>query len=407
MRTTVLVGLAALVGLAGVAFPVAAQEVTAEVRTWSGESWRLMEPSLEVFYTIMPKGKAGRGARGQMQSRESGQTNVLGQTLTGELGADPQQGHKRGEFVILFREGIETQIAFGRIKSLQFFRQPVEKSPLPPYVAATHFRYFATAELVDGSRVEGDYINLGTTVLRGMTPEGRVDIPWEDVENVSFASGDTPEPTRRDEKVALAATVITELPVPRPIVPPPARRQIAPSKKAPEVPKPPAQERQGTRERTAPEATPTIAQPTQEEKPQEEKKLALRSPVAKPPTPQVPELLKRDVVFDFDSLLLSDDAKVALNTFGTWLKANPDTTIVMKGRCEKRERGTNAYNLALGELRFKAIREYLVAAGIDGHRISTGSDDEERPVVLGPDEAPWQCNRHVHLEVVKLEGPVR
>ncbi len=197
MRTYVLVGLAALVGLAGVAPPVAAQEATAEVRTWSGESWRLMQPSLEVFYTIMPKGQAGGGS-GSMESLESSVSGggILERTQTRELGASaPKQGHKRSEVVTLFREGAEMRIPFGRIKSLQFFRQPVEKSPLPPYVAATHFRYFATAELVDGSRVEGDYVSLGTTVLRGMTPQGRVDIPWEEIENVRFESAWGPQPT--------------------------------------------------------------------------------------------------------------------------------------------------------------------------------------------------------------------
>ncbi|MFQ5520232.1 MAG: peptidoglycan-associated lipoprotein Pal, partial [Candidatus Methylomirabilia bacterium] len=77
-----------------------------------------------------------------------------------------------------------------------FFRQPVEKSPLPPYVAATHFRHSATVVLVDGSSVEGDYVNLGTTVLRGMTPEGRVDIPWREIENVRFERTMVPKATQ-------------------------------------------------------------------------------------------------------------------------------------------------------------------------------------------------------------------
>jgi hypothetical protein len=49
-----------------------------------------------------------------------------------------------------------------------------------------HFRYAATAVMNDGSRVEGDYINLGTLVLRGQTTEGRLDISWEDIESVRF-----------------------------------------------------------------------------------------------------------------------------------------------------------------------------------------------------------------------------
>jgi peptidoglycan-associated lipoprotein len=413
MRTHVLIGLVALVGLAGVAPPVAAQEVTAEVRTWSGESWRLMQPSFEVFYTILPKGKVVGGSNG-MQSP--------GSSVGISEGQAPMQGHKRKEVVIFFREGAEMQIPFARIKSLQFFRQPVEKSPLPPYVAATHFRYFATAELVDGSHVEGDYVNLGTMVLRGMTPQGRVDVPWEEIENVRFETEGFPRPTA-EERVALAS-VVTEPPRPAPKAPAPLKRQITPPKKAPDVPQPTAAEQKVARRSAFTEPpvpkpkapaslkrqvtplkeAPKVPQPTIEEE-----KVARRSALTELPVPipKVPAPVKRDVVFDFNSLLLSDDAKVALNAFGKWLKANPDTTIVMEGHCDERERGTDAYNLALGELRLKAVREYLVTAGINEHRISTATDGQERPVVLGHDLSAWKCNRRVHLQVVKVEGPSR
>jgi hypothetical protein len=93
MRTILLAGLASLVGLTGVAPPVAAQEVTAEVRTWSGESWRLIQPSLEVFYTIPPKGQAG-GVSGRTESLESSVAGggILERTQTRELGASaPKQ----------------------------------------------------------------------------------------------------------------------------------------------------------------------------------------------------------------------------------------------------------------------------------------------------------------------------
>ena len=60
MKTKMLNGMLVLAGLVGVALPAAAQDVTAEVRTWTGESWRLTQPSLEIFYTIMPEaGEAG------------------------------------------------------------------------------------------------------------------------------------------------------------------------------------------------------------------------------------------------------------------------------------------------------------------------------------------------------------
>jgi peptidoglycan-associated lipoprotein len=382
MRTHVLVCLIALVGLAGVATPVAAQEATAEVRTWSGESWRLTQPSLEVFFTIVEKGKARGGVPEGMESIESAvDTDILERTAAREAEApEPKQGHTRKEVVTFFREGVEMQIPFARIKSLQFFRHPVEKSPFPPYLAATHFRHFATAELVDGSRVEADYVNLGTTVLRGMTPQGRVDIPWQDIENVRFESAWGPQPSVEEQRVTLASTV-TQHPRPAPKAPAPLKRQITPLKEAPKV------------------SQPTV----------EEERVARRSALTEPPVPipEAPEPVKRDVVFDFNSLLLNDDAKVVLSAFGKWLKANPDTKIVMQGHCDERERGTNAYNLAIGELRIKAIRDHLVDAGIDGHRISTASDDEERSVVPPNDKSVWKCNRRVYLQVVQVEGPTR
>jgi peptidoglycan-associated lipoprotein len=425
MRTHVLVCLIALVGLAGVATPVAAQEATAEVRTWSGESWRLTQPSLEVFFTIVEKGKARGGVPEGMESIESAvDTDILERTAAREAEApEPKQGHTRKEVVTFFREGVEMQIPFARIKSLQFFRHPVEKSPFPPYLAATHFRHFATAELVDGSRVEADYVNLGTTVLRGMTPQGRVDIPWQDIENVRFESAWGPQPSVEEQRVTLASTV-TQHPRPAPKAPAPLKRQITPLKEVPKVPQPTIEEERvarpsGLAEPPAPrpkapaplkrqitplKEAPKVSQPTVEEE-----RVARRSALTEPPVPipEAPEPVKRDVVFDFNSLLLNDDAKVVLSAFGKWLKANPDTKIVMQGHCDERERGTNAYNLAIGELRIKAIRDHLVDAGIDGHRISTASDDEERSVVPPNDKSVWKCNRRVYLQVVQVEGPTR
>jgi peptidoglycan-associated lipoprotein len=383
-----------------------------------------MQPSLEVFYTIMPKGKSG-GTRERMRSIESAVASDPIELLarSESEAPEPKQGHKRREVVTLFREGAEMQIPFGRIKSLQFFRKPVKKSPLPPYLAATHFRYFATAELVDGSRVEGDYVSLGTTVLRGMTPEGRVDIPWEEIENVSFESAWGAQPSVEEQRVALASAV-AEPPRPAPKAPASLKRQITPLREAPTVPQPTAPEKKVARRsaiteppRPAPKApaslkrqitplkeAPKVPQPTVEEE-----RVARRSAITELPVPipEAPEPVKRDVVFDFNSLLLNDDAKVALNAFGKWLKGNPDAKIVMQGHCDERERGTNAYNLAIGELRIKAVREYLVDTGIDGHRISTASDGQERSVVPPNDKSVWKCNRRVHLQVVQVEGPTR
>ena len=107
----------------------------------------------------------------------------------------------------------------------------------------------------------------------------------------------------------------------------------------------------------------------------------------------------KDVFFDFDKAVIRDDAKQALNEDIQWLKANPAARTMVEGHCD--ERGTNEYNLGLGERRARAVRDYLVAGGIDAKRISTISYGEERPFVLGHDEAAWKWNRRGHFVIQK------
>ena len=113
----------------------------------------------------------------------------------------------------------------------------------------------------------------------------------------------------------------------------------------------------------------------------------------------VEEAALQDAFFDFDKSVIRPDAKEALDGNLVWLNDNPGTRIVVEGHCD--ERGTNEYNLALGERRAKAVRDYLVAGGVDSGRISTISYGEERPFCLGHDESAWQCNRRGHFVVVK------
>lgn len=109
------------------------------------------------------------------------------------------------------------------------------------------------------------------------------------------------------------------------------------------------------------------------------------------------ELPLKDIFFDFDKSTMRDDAKPNLNEDLQWLNANPTEQITIEGHCD--ERGTAEYNLGLGERRAKAIRDYLVAAGIDAKRIKTVSFGKERPFVLGHDEAAWTWNRRAHFVV--------
>jgi peptidoglycan-associated lipoprotein len=80
-----------------------------------------------------------------------------------------------------------------------------------------------------------------------------------------------------------------------------------------------------------------------------------------------------------------------------WLKANARAKITLEGHCD--ERGTAEYNLALGERRAKAVKDYLIAAGIPADRVSTISYGKERPFVLGHDESAWKWNRRGHFVI--------
>ncbi len=97
------------------------------------------------------------------------------------------------------------------------------------------------------------------------------------------------------------------------------------------------------------------------------------------------------VFFGFDRYDLTAEAQAELQKQATWLKTYPQYRFVIEGHCD--ERGTREYNLALGERRATAVKNYLVALGIDTNRMQTISYGKERPAVLGSDEAAWAQNR--------------
>ena len=105
----------------------------------------------------------------------------------------------------------------------------------------------------------------------------------------------------------------------------------------------------------------------------------------------------KDVFFDFDMSNIRDDQKAALNDNVAWVKANSRVKMTVEGHCD--ERGTAEYNLGLGERRAKAVKDYLVAAGIAADRIATISYGKERPFVLGHDESAWKWNRRGHFAI--------
>jgi hypothetical protein len=206
MNRHAIIAILTLAGLAALALPAQAQDITADVKTWSGQSWRLSQPSLEVFYTIVsaPQDQGaqagGSGSLGMDRVTSFNNLNLRGlgsesvdpslltmNRLFGTKAPDTIQGHRQGQEITAYRGGVATQIPLGNISSIIFKRQPVLDSSLPPYVAATHIRYAADIALADGTRIDADYVNLGTAILRGTTPDGRIDIPWQDIEVLRFA----------------------------------------------------------------------------------------------------------------------------------------------------------------------------------------------------------------------------
>jgi len=116
---------------------------------------------------------------------------------------------------------------------------------------------------------------------------------------------------------------------------------------------------------------------------------------------RIDELLARieDAYFDYDKHTLRPDAIDALQADSTELrdilKDYPDYKLTIEGHCD--ERGSAEYNLALGDARAKAAKDYLVQVGIPGDQLSIVSYGKERPVCQEHDEACWQKNRRIHI----------
>jgi len=150
---------------------------------------------------------------------------------------------------------------------------------------------------------------------------------------------------------------------------------------------------------------------------------AAQTPMAEPEVPKVPDtsagedrqLMERlqaeaaareaaesvfvteNVHFAFDSSLLSGRARRVLMSKADYLRTNPDILITIEGHCD--DRGSNAYNNALGERRAESVKIYLVDLGIDANRLSTVSFGEKRPISAGHDEKSWAMNRRAQFVI--------
>jgi peptidoglycan-associated lipoprotein len=108
--------------------------------------------------------------------------------------------------------------------------------------------------------------------------------------------------------------------------------------------------------------------------------------------------LLKDIHFDFDRYDIRREDEEILKENAAWLRKNPKAKIQIEGHCD--ERGTSAYNLALGERRANHIKQYLVSLGIASDRISTISYGEEKPLDPGHNEEAWAKNRRAHFVVL-------
>jgi len=107
----------------------------------------------------------------------------------------------------------------------------------------------------------------------------------------------------------------------------------------------------------------------------------------------------RDVLFDYDKYDIRSDARPSLDAVAAYLGSNKGVNIVVEGHCD--DRGTNEYNLALGEKRAKSAKNYLTSLGVSPDRMIVITFGEEKPACTEQNEACWQQNRRAHFVIVK------
>lgn len=137
---------------------------------------------------------------------------------------------------------------------------------------------------------------------------------------------------------------------------------------------------------------------------EQELKVAQATPAPSPPSKENDALRRereefenRDVLYPYDSYVLTVEARAILEDKARFLRKNPDVRVFIEGHCD--ERGTREYNLALGDRRAQAARRYLVGLGIAPERMRTLSYGKERPIDPGHDESAWSRNRRAHLAI--------
>jgi peptidoglycan-associated lipoprotein len=103
------------------------------------------------------------------------------------------------------------------------------------------------------------------------------------------------------------------------------------------------------------------------------------------------------IFFAFDSALLTDQSRQILNEKADYLRTHSGVTVTVEGHCD--DRGTDAYNIALGDRRAQSVKKFLVDLGVSTNRLNTVSYGEERPIAMGQNEASWAKNRRAQFVI--------
>jgi len=106
-----------------------------------------------------------------------------------------------------------------------------------------------------------------------------------------------------------------------------------------------------------------------------------------------------NILFDYDSFKIKQSEVGKVDAVATYMSQNGDVVCVLEGHCD--ERGSNEYNMSLGEQRGQSVRQQLIGLGVSNDRLQTRSFGEERPVDPGHDESAWRQNRRVEFAVFK------
>ena len=112
---------------------------------------------------------------------------------------------------------------------------------------------------------------------------------------------------------------------------------------------------------------------------------------------EVEPVVLEDIFFDYDKFNIKKEYRSVLTDNAELLLSNPEIMLLIEGHCD--ERGTNEYNIALGEKRAKAVLDFYVSYGVGADRLSMVSYGEERPFKRGSTEEAWAKNRRAHMVV--------